>query len=650
MSPPPADGTRFPDGDLDKLAKQIEKAAREAYADFLRLVDGGMPPRDAIERVSEGFEGKYYRQLSEAFSRVLAEPWTVKAMAAYPVGPVTLSRRMYEHWRVTESEVTGIIARHAQGMQQARELALQLYEGYGYRGVEPLKVQTGQFRTLPKPLRALATEPAVRATLMRTARRAAATRLRTAALRSAYTQAFDAAIEGAARPRLERLLKVAVEEKSRYFANRIAQTELARAHSERSAAELLADSTIEVVQWRLSAAHPRPDICDIFAEVDMYGLGPGVYPKLRAPKPIAHPFCRCRLRSRPDLRAADAKERPAAEREYLAAMGEERAARLLGSKARLRKVMGGASARDAWNGPVDERFKVRLLGEPTSTQAPKPPPPPAVAPPAPPVAPAGPPVAPAAPPPAPLPAMPASVIAAFQEQATAVKVAAYVMRENLADFADFKGVHVAVANEWARSLYEHVREFPDLRPAQKFTGTGQAQLARWAEIERGRYVQKLIALGYSRPEAERIAKQRVRTRKMHGNTYAHSTTQPDVGGVAINSKWGKDPVALEAALARDVSTGWHPPGSDRIRSVVDHELGHQLDALLGLSRDPEIIALYRSTDVGKEVSRYGQTNIAEFIAEAWAESKNNPNPRPVAVRVAEIIRQRHRARRAAARP
>lgn len=352
---------RDPDADLDELARRIEQAAREAYQRVQALIDQGVAPREAIDQVRSEFDPRYYQELSAAFSRVLDEPWTIKAMRAYPVGKVALSRRVYEHWRQTGAAVTAIVRTHAQGVQQARELALALYEGYGYRGVEPLKVQTGQFRTLPKPLRALATEPAVRATVIQTARRAASIQLRTAALRSAYTQTFDAAIKGASQARLQKLLQVAVYEKSRYFANRIAQTELARAHSDRVAQELMADPTIEVVQWRLSAAHRVDDICDVFARVDRYGLGPGCYPKRLAPKPIAHPFCRCRLRSRPDLREADARLQEGAEREFLASLSEREAARVMGSRSRLKRVMGGQAAREVWNLGTDGQYRVPLL-------------------------------------------------------------------------------------------------------------------------------------------------------------------------------------------------------------------------------------------------------------------------------------------------
>lgn len=174
---------------------------------------------------------------------------------------------------------------------------------------------------------------------------------------------YHAALAGASRKRLERLVQVAIYEKSRYFANRIAQTEIGQAYSKRRAAEIMADDTIEVVQWRLSGAHPVEDVCDLFARVDRYGLGPGCYPKRRAPRPLAHPFCLCRLRTRPDLRAADARERTDAEREFLTELPEKQAARLMGSRARLKRVLGGQDARVAWNRGREADYRVMLLGE-----------------------------------------------------------------------------------------------------------------------------------------------------------------------------------------------------------------------------------------------------------------------------------------------
>ena len=56
------------------------------------------------------------------------------------------------------------------------------------------------------------------------------------------------------------------------------------------------DDDIVAYKWRLAARHPRFDICDFYANADLYGLGKGVYPKDKLPTLPAHPHCMCRLK------------------------------------------------------------------------------------------------------------------------------------------------------------------------------------------------------------------------------------------------------------------------------------------------------------------------------------------------------------------
>ena len=71
----------------------------------------------------------------------------------------------------------------------------------------------------------------------------------------------------------------------RYFANRIAQTELHRAYSDEKSREMVADAELTVVQVRMSATHPKTDICDFHSRLDKYGLGPGAIRRRSRPSP-----------------------------------------------------------------------------------------------------------------------------------------------------------------------------------------------------------------------------------------------------------------------------------------------------------------------------------------------------------------------------
>lgn len=69
---------------------------------------------------------------------------------------------------------------------------------------------------------------------------------------------------------------------------RVFRTEINRAHGQayQDAAEAHPDSV--GTRFLLSPLHPEPDICDLHASANLYGLGPGVYPPGRNPWP-AHP-------------------------------------------------------------------------------------------------------------------------------------------------------------------------------------------------------------------------------------------------------------------------------------------------------------------------------------------------------------------------
>ena len=237
----------------------------------------------------------------------------------------------------------------------------------------------------------------------------------------------------------------------------------------------------------------------------------------------------------------------------------------------------------------------------------------------------------------------------FQAQPTAKAAATWAVQNKLVDRADFSGVKPEVANAWNRSLFDHLQQFPELRKAQAFTGTAQAQFALWrdAAITRDVEVLRRVRPGMDEDALRALAERRVKTLKVAGGTWAHSWDAPGVSGVAINRKWGADLAAFERALAKNVKSGYHPPGCDTIRSVVDHELGHQLDTLLQLSKDAQVIALHaeaKAAGIKATVSGYAAKNLAEFIAECWAEALNNASPRDYARRLAAIIKARYAAK------
>jgi len=73
-----------------------------------------------------------------------------------------------------------------------------------------------------------------------------------------------------------------------YNAKRLFRTEINRAHIEAFRNSSFEHSDVIGTRFLLSNRHPKPDICDMHARVNRFGLGPGVYPKGKSPLP-AHP-------------------------------------------------------------------------------------------------------------------------------------------------------------------------------------------------------------------------------------------------------------------------------------------------------------------------------------------------------------------------
>jgi hypothetical protein len=231
----------------------------------------------------------------------------------------------------------------------------------------------------------------------------------------------------------------------------------------------------------------------------------------------------------------------------------------------------------------------------------------------------------------------------FVPQKTAKAAAQWAVQHNLADQADYTGIKPEVANAWNQSLSDHLQAFPELRKNQAFVGSAQAHIKQHVASKRAKVVEKAVKQGIPVAIAERWAASLVKVPRVSGNTYALSISDYSPG-VSVNTKYGRNLAIFVRSLERDVKNGWHPVGCNTIRSVADHEFGHQLDDLLRISLDSEVRRLYKEAmarGMKPSVSGYAAKNVSEFVAECWAEFLNNPSPRPTAKAVGEIIRSRY---------
>lgn len=173
-------------------------------------------------------------------------------------------------------------------------LSRQLYDGYGHGGkLRRAEDIPGYLKQLQQAARrVIGDDPEAMQAYNALLRQVS--RLKTPGLRAGYAKLLEAAKHGTVAAEAK-AIHTALEERSRYYAERIARTELARAWADGFYVRTLGDADVVAYQWRLSSNHPVHDVCDFHAKADLYGLGPGIYPKNRMPPMPAHPHCRCHL-------------------------------------------------------------------------------------------------------------------------------------------------------------------------------------------------------------------------------------------------------------------------------------------------------------------------------------------------------------------
>lgn len=215
------------------------------------------------------------------------------------------------------------------------------------------------------------------------------------------------------------------------------------------------------------------------------------------------------------------------------------------------------------------------------------------------------------------------------------------------------------ANAINEAVQEHFEQYPELRKRMEFVGSNQERakllkttklpsIERQAEI----YAERYRKMGrYTEAEIEGARQRYIKQALSHavGKTparnwgLAYAKGSFELPGITFNER---NPILVKDLL-RGIETQYHPAGATQVRSVVDHELGHQFDYLLKLRNDRAISGIIRETaelpgGIKGNLSDYARKNNAEFIAESWAEYVNSPSPRPTAKAVGEYLIKRYK--------
>lgn len=209
---------------------------------------------------------------------------------------MTLSTRLHGTNAAMRADIVGAVNSLVQSKDNAWQASRKIYDGYGLGGAinrAKLSDLPGDLTTLLERAQGtLAPESLADLKLRAKQLSAYADRLATGPLRASYQQ-FASRLEKGLTMGLDKLVKTATEEKARYHADRILRTEAARAWGQGFAKQCADDPDVIGWRWETSSAHKIFDICDFHARADLYGMGPGVYPKAHHPSYPAHPHCLC---------------------------------------------------------------------------------------------------------------------------------------------------------------------------------------------------------------------------------------------------------------------------------------------------------------------------------------------------------------------
>lgn len=220
----------------------------------------------------------------------------------------------------------------------------------------------------------------------------------------------------------------------------------------------------------------------------------------------------------------------------------------------------------------------------------------------------------------------------------------------------YNGCDLTTANEWNRGLNDAFNKFPELKKNFGFAGECHERNNALKPALKQYFLDELIKSNpkFSRNQLEPYAVKEVNKfmngLKVKKGVYAKSWSPKtpvlsDFKGVTVNRDWGQDSNRFIAALTSDVNNKFHPAGCDTIRSVLDHEIGHQLDDLLDIRSNKVVQQLFNNSsnsEITDCLSIYAWKNTnsnqySEMIAEAWAEYCNNPQPRRMAKLIGEVI-------------
>ena len=359
-----------------RTQREINKAIDSFENEVKVQLSLGLTPNEAVRKayakypVMDMMKATLQAELVNTFMAGYGDnvPYSAKSISqamseSWASDDLTLSKRLYRRSSTIRNEVADTIKQALKTNKTVKGLAKSIFDGYGKGGIIPEA-------SIPKFLSKLsdinisgeATPEAKRKEreLLRSVKGKIA-RLDTPYVRAAYNE-VAVAVEDGNEVRLQKAIYSATQEKARYHAERIARTENARAYADGQMNRFLDDDDIVAFQWKLSSRHPRYDICDFYANADLYGLGKGVYPKDKFPRLPAHPHCMCHIKPLTELDIDVNKRHTNPEQaglEYIKSLSKKHQEVLLGVNGREQVLTGKETWQNIAKGWTSNTFNAR---------------------------------------------------------------------------------------------------------------------------------------------------------------------------------------------------------------------------------------------------------------------------------------------------
>lgn len=332
---------------------KTRETIRQYEAYLKKLLSDGKSPEDAAALAYEKYpvmqtleaevEGQLQKEAARGYGQDLPDAVTKElTAAAWAADGLTLSERTTKAREAVTVQVVEAIQQALKRNDATKTAALALFDGYRYGGILPEQEIPAY---LDKLVGLVGSNDRSFQSAMRSVERNLK-KLNTRGMKAAYTLVKEA-VEEANEKKLEKAIYTATQERTRYFAERIARTELARAYHDGFMAKWQDDDDCVAFKWKLSTRHPADDICDLYANADLYGLGKGVFPKDKVPTLPVHPHCMCRLAPvmRGELQGREHEQVEAGGRAYIRGISPTKRMHLLG-RSGVKAVMRGQS----WTG------------------------------------------------------------------------------------------------------------------------------------------------------------------------------------------------------------------------------------------------------------------------------------------------------------